>query len=262
VTEVQQEVVWSGSDALRQFLVPIDTLKDHPDNPVRAHEGEILLSLNRFGQTRAILIDGDTIVGGHHVRKAARLAGWTHIAAIPNEFQTREEMLVYLIADNNLARMEDLSPSDQLRLAELAGETNLVGTGMTIDTVEDLRAQLSLIAETDSPVEDRGYTEDEEAAAARAENLRASKPMRETVFMLTQDEADSYSIWLKALQAAYKTAATPNPSAKFVMLTALESAYLQNCPPDGEATQGPTPQTGVSQGDPGDEDSHGAEEAA
>lgn len=96
------ETVWNGAAALKPFLVPVDALEPFPGNPRRGDVQVVVESLKRFGQTRAVLTDGEgsRIVAGHHVRLAAIELGWTHVASIPNEFESEEEAERYLLMDN------------------------------------------------------------------------------------------------------------------------------------------------------------------
>lgn len=100
MARVEAEAVWKGASALRPFLVAVDDLEPFPGNPRRGDVAVVVESLTRFGQTRPLLTDGTKIVAGHHVRLAAIELGWSHVAAIPNEFESDEEAGRYLLMDN------------------------------------------------------------------------------------------------------------------------------------------------------------------
>lgn len=135
-------VVWSGAEKLREHLVPIDELKTFPGNARRGDVERLAESLRRFGQVRAVLVyDDNTIVAGHHITKAARLLGWTHVAAIPSEFASRDEARAYLVADNQLSSLGHVQPVDQISLLEEIERTGeWEGTGFAPEDLEDMRA--------------------------------------------------------------------------------------------------------------------------
>jgi hypothetical protein len=123
--------VWKGAEALRQHLVPIDSLKPFPGNPMREehHVFFIAKSLRDYGQVRAVLtwanapefgLPEGTIVGGHHVWRGAQTdeLKWTHIAAIPAEFSTMESAQDYLVMDNIASARSAEEMAQQLSLTD------------------------------------------------------------------------------------------------------------------------------------------------
>lgn len=152
-TDTDTGVVWEGAEALRQFLVPISDLEPFPGNPRTGDVDAIRASVRRFGQVRAIVVDrsGSRIVAGHHFRLAAEAEGWTHVAAIPNEFSDEDEARAYLLADN---RTHDLGMGDDTallveHLRMLADLDALDGTGYTLDDLDGYLADLARIADAD-----------------------------------------------------------------------------------------------------------------
>jgi ParB-like chromosome segregation protein Spo0J len=148
---VTEAIRWEGAEALRQHLVPIDSLKPDPENhrfnlatpqgrgAKTKHLKRLQESLLRWGQVRAVLTDADDVlVAGHHVTEAARLIGWTHVAAIIAEFATEEDRHDYNIADNVLATRGWESATDQVTLFE--GISSFEGTGLSLDEVEAMKA--------------------------------------------------------------------------------------------------------------------------
>lgn len=154
MTEVER--VWRGAKALEPFLVPIDELEPFPGNPRRGDRDSVRASLRRFGQVRPILTAAENakrIVAGHHLALGATDEGWTHIAAIPNEFASEEEARAYLLADN---RTHDLGGyADDLLLEQLdaARKTGLAGTGYSEAFVDDLdkRMKAAFAPSSDAP---------------------------------------------------------------------------------------------------------------
>jgi ParB-like chromosome segregation protein Spo0J len=136
------EVIWSGAAELQEHLLPIGDLKPFPGNARRGDVPRIAQSLRRFGQVRAVLIyDDRTIVAGHHVVKAATTLGWTHVAAIPAEFGSRDDARDYLVADNQLATLGHVEPAAQMTLLDAIEQSgSFEGTGFTADDLADARA--------------------------------------------------------------------------------------------------------------------------
>lgn len=135
-------IVWSGADRLAAFLVPISELKPFPGNSRRGDVERLMESLTRFGQVRPVLVlDDHTIVAGHHIVKAATRLGWTHVAAIPAEFESRDDARAYLIADNQLAALGGIDSADQMSiLEEIAESGRWEGTGFSADDLADMQA--------------------------------------------------------------------------------------------------------------------------
>lgn len=133
---------WFGAEALRRQLVPIDSVRPHPGNPRRGALDEIANSLSEFGQLRPILLDSEgVIIAGNHTWKAAQDLGWTHIAAIPNDFAEPAEARAYLLADNKLSDLGDYERSELVELlTEVEESAAWHGTGYTQDDLDHYRA--------------------------------------------------------------------------------------------------------------------------
>lgn len=156
-TAAKTKPVWNGPQALRRFLVAIADLEPFPGNPRRGDVASVARSLERFGQTRPILVDGTgaRIVAGHHVTLAAATLDppWTHVAAIPNEFASDDEALAFLLADN---RTHDLGDYQRDLLAEhlrtlQATVAGLVGTGYSVEYLAALDRDLELARQRAEP---------------------------------------------------------------------------------------------------------------
>src|SRR5215467_1509302 len=110
-------------------LWPVDKLLPYIRNP-KTHPPEqvalIARSLERFGQTQAVLLDGDDgpskgeIIAGHGRVLAAQALGWTHLRAAEARGWSEDEKRAYRIMDNELGS-ERLAPYDgELLRIELA----------------------------------------------------------------------------------------------------------------------------------------------
>jgi len=134
------ETRWEGAEPLRQHLVPIDSLVPDPKNgrfdlstpqgrgAQTKHLKRLQESLLRWGQVRAVLVDPDGMLVE---------LGWTHIAAISNEFASDDDRHDFSIADNHLAAQGWAGRANQLALGESV--TELTGTGFDADQLESLR---------------------------------------------------------------------------------------------------------------------------
>jgi len=154
-------------------VVPLGAIEAHPRNYQRHPESqiaELMASLRRFGQVRSLVVQeqdgGYLMVAGHGVMEAARRLEWEELRAdvLPATW-TAEQVMAYLVADNELAKQAE---PDEVQLATLlkeleAAEFGLEGLGWDKDELERLIVEL----ETDEePPADPGPQLD------RAEELR------------------------------------------------------------------------------------------
>jgi len=146
------------ADALRSLAVPIDSVRPHERNPRHGDIGALTQSLERFGQTKPVIVQASTgrILGGNHTWRAAKALGWTEIAvhAMDVDAPTADAIL---IADN---RIGDLGGYDDTLLAGilagLADADALAGTGYD---GSDVDALLAKIASEALPTEFKEYDE-------------------------------------------------------------------------------------------------------
>ena len=180
------EVIWEGAEPLREYLVPVVELTEHPQNVDKNTVPELMNSLVRFGQVRPILVQEGMVVAGHHLRKAAINLGWTHIAAIPHEFLSENEMYDYLVADNVIqenAEYDDANAYVQL----LLGVTDRQGTGVTAEIEQGALVKAGdIYVEVDGDWEGTG--ESPEGAAARQAALEQFTKHHEIPLSLLEEE--------------------------------------------------------------------------
>jgi ParB-like chromosome segregation protein Spo0J len=141
--------VWNGAADLKRFLVEIDSLEPWPGNPNQGDVELVSRSLARFGQVLPISVDGSRIVAGHTRVAAARSLGWTHIAAIPNQFANEEEARAYLVGDNATGRAGGFD--EELLAAQLADLANFEGTGYSQEDAAELAERLAFLADPQFP---------------------------------------------------------------------------------------------------------------
>lgn len=182
-----QPTVWEGAKALRKFLVPIGDLEPWPGNPRRGDIEAVRASLRRFGQVKPVLVDGTRIVAGHHVRLAAAAEGWTHVAAIPNEFTDEEEARAFLLTDNRTSELGSADLGDLTEhLRQLAELDLLVGTGYTADDLDGYMVELRALQEADQQPREVSFT-------ARP---RPPGDEREVVLHFSPSQHEQAEIWL------------------------------------------------------------------
>lgn len=185
------EIVWEGAEALRPFLVPIDTLEPFPGNPRRGDIAELRGSLRRFGQVLPVLADpklgeGERvrIIARHHLVLAATEEGWTHVAVIAHEFADEEEARAYLLADNRLGELGGYDDEALVEhLKQLAELDALAGTGYTTDDLDDRLAALRAAAAV--------------PPATPPERPPPPGDVRELVLLLSTDQGIQFEQWTK-----------------------------------------------------------------
>lgn len=185
------ETVWEGPEVLRPFLVAVDELEPFPGNPRRGDVAVISDSLKRFGQVKAIVTNGARIVAGNHLRQAAVELGWTHIAAIENEFASEEEARAYLLADN---RTHDLGPGyDPQLLVEhlqyLDEFSTIYGTGYSHEDMDQLQADLLRMDSMVSPSTPAG----------------AKLDLVEVVLVFSQEQHRQFAEWIETAATRHGT---------------------------------------------------------
>lgn len=149
-----QRKVWRGPEPLRKMLVPLDSLEPFAGNPRRGDVPAIAKSLARFGQVRPVLTEPPVdetgksrLIAGHHVVLAARDLGWTHIAAIANDFGSDDEARAYLIADNQIPTLGSID--EEALAVQLAALSDFEGTGYTEEQAEEVARRLAFMREPD-----------------------------------------------------------------------------------------------------------------
>jgi len=107
-------------ESLSELMVPIEGLIPLDGNPRRGNVDAIASSYREFGQLKPIVIrkndDGTaTVIAGNHQLKAAKLLGWTHIAAVEMDADNKRA-IAFALADN---RTTELGHSDNTAVIEL-----------------------------------------------------------------------------------------------------------------------------------------------
>lgn len=146
-------------EALAPLIVPLATLREDPEN-VRAHPGPsvdaMVASLEAFGQVKPVVRRADgTVIAGNATLRAARILGWTHLAALTTDL-TGDDAAAFAVADN---RSAEFATWDRARLAEIISELRqedaalALSVGFTndqLDQLEEAHRVLSSALETAS----------------------------------------------------------------------------------------------------------------
>jgi ParB-like chromosome segregation protein Spo0J len=109
-------------------IIPIGSVKPHPDNPRRGDVALIVESLTAHGQFRPIVVNkrDNLILCGSHTHAAAKRLKWTHLAAVVVDVDEDRARRI-LLADK---RTSDLASYDTVGLLESLGSLpTLDGTG-------------------------------------------------------------------------------------------------------------------------------------
>lgn len=133
-------------EALANLAIDIDSVEPHPKNVRQGDVGMISQSLDLNGQYRPIIIQrsSNKIIAGNHTWKAAKMLGWSQIAAQFIDVDD-DRALRIMLADN---KANDAASYDDAELLELlselvASDQSLEGTLFSTDDLDDLVALLS-----------------------------------------------------------------------------------------------------------------------
>lgn len=121
--------------SLEPLLVPIDQVKQHPDNPNNGDDENLKESIQINGFVTAITADANTgyIVAGNTRYRVLHELGATHIPVIWEDSWTEEGAVRYLVGDNASSRRAVMDESQLLALLGNLRDTErgLVGTSIT-----------------------------------------------------------------------------------------------------------------------------------
>jgi ParB-like chromosome segregation protein Spo0J len=136
-------------------IVPINSIKPHPDNPRKGNVAMIAESLRVNGQYNTILVHRPTrlVIAGNHTWKAAKSLGWSNIAI--NWFDgTDAEALEVLLADN---RSSDSSVLDDTAVYSIASSLpSLEGSGYVLEDLTPPSVDLSAYDPPEDPQDEGG----------------------------------------------------------------------------------------------------------
>lgn len=141
------------TDSVKPLLVPIDQVKQHPDNPNNGDDDNLIQSIQINGFVTAITADANTgyIVAGNTRYRALTALGATEIPVIWVDHWDKEGAVRYLVGDNASSARAVM---DQEQLIKLLGdlaetEQGLLGTSITDSEYEKMLTEFA--NETDEP---------------------------------------------------------------------------------------------------------------
>jgi len=141
-------------ESLEALRVPVDNLNHYGKNPRSGDVSAIAESLKVNGQYRPVVVNSRTneVLAGNHTLKAARMLGWSEIAATFVDADEDQAARIVLV-DN---RSNDLATYDDRALADLLEslDGDLSGTGFSNGDLAEMLAGL-----TDDPAELTGRDE-------------------------------------------------------------------------------------------------------
>lgn len=149
-----------AANRLRIDYVPVDSIKVHPENPRRGNVEVIEESISRNGVYQPVVAQRSTghIIVGNHRYLAMRAQGLKEIPVIWRDLSD-EDVLRIMLVDN---RSSELGEFDLEQLVGILDDLqgDLVGTGYTEDSLDDLTAYLEATRLSDLVPETPGQAEE------------------------------------------------------------------------------------------------------
>jgi DNA modification methylase len=148
---------------------PIGELQEHPRNPNHHSKEQVALLakiIREQGWRNPIVVSTRSgyIVAGHARLQAAKTLGLETVPVDEQDFESEENELAHLMADNRIAELAEIN-EDEIKelLRQLDGQIDLDLTGFDQTSIEDLLKEL----------EDTGDPEDAEPQLDKAAELQA-----------------------------------------------------------------------------------------
>ncbi len=142
-------------------LLPAASLKPYKNNPRQHSDAQLdrlVRSIEEFGFTNPILIDGDlNVIAGHGRLMAANLMDLKMVPTLTIEHMTPEQQRAYVIADNQLALNsgwdDDLLQSELAALGDLGFDLTVLGWGDELPSFAD-DPDYSALDDLEDPTDD------------------------------------------------------------------------------------------------------------
>jgi hypothetical protein len=146
---VSEKIQWIAIDELRPY-------SRNPRTHSTAQINQIARSIERFGFTNPVLIDGSNlIIAGHGRMKAARSLGFSVVPVLRIEHLSEAEKRAYILADNRLA--ENAGWDRELLAIELQG---LIDLDFDVELTGFEMPQIDLILEEAAEQNSSSSTDD------------------------------------------------------------------------------------------------------
>jgi ParB-like chromosome segregation protein Spo0J len=168
-------------------MVPIGKLKVHPKNPNRHTEQQVAMLAKiilELGWRHPIIVSNRSgfIVAGHARLEAAKLLSETQVPVDYQDFESNEQEMSYLLADNKIAELAEMDNSllkDILK--DLEGKIDLDLTGFDTGEIQKLIAEPTYPDDVDvKPEKPTTGTKGSESSASSGEPSAPEGPPERT----------------------------------------------------------------------------------
>lgn len=133
---------------VQPLLVPLDQVRQHPDNPNNGDVDALVESIQVNGFYTAITADSATgyIIAGNHRWQALHALGATHIPVIWEE-KDADGLIRVLVGDNKLGKLAVVDDSAQVELLKRlqTTELGLAGSGFTDESFAKYLTDIELL---------------------------------------------------------------------------------------------------------------------
>lgn len=209
--------------------IPIDSIREHPDNYNEGDIGAISESLAAHGFYGAVLVQRSTgyILVGNHRHRSMKLSGAETIPGFWLDCDNDEAKRIMAV-DNRSAALATVDESKLVELlsAAAANPRGLEGTGYDGDDLDDMIARLNAPLVIEPPDSSGGYAESEEERAAREEKIgnytdrKDGGALVEMILVFAVDDRQEVG---ELLDAARKRLKQPDARAADLILEALRA---------------------------------------
>jgi ParB-like chromosome segregation protein Spo0J len=139
---------------VEKLLVPIDSVRQHPDNPNNGSVEDLIDSIKINGFNTVLTVEEGTgyILAGNHRWQALHAMGATHVPVIYAAPSPDGDHRRYMIADNWLGQMAVLDKGLAAQILQdlQESELGLAGTGVTDEDVDRMLIDLAQAAPPDT----------------------------------------------------------------------------------------------------------------
>lgn len=131
---------WIGPDKLREFLVPLSSLKPDPEN-ARLHDDRNLeavrTSLRANGQVQVLVIYQGFVMAGNARLEVMEEEEWTHAAVldVTDHFESMDQARAYALMDNKAGDLADWDYEKVGKLFRTLPEAHHMLTGFSAEEI-------------------------------------------------------------------------------------------------------------------------------
>jgi hypothetical protein len=126
------------AEGLEAILRPIDSVKQHPENPNNGDVEAVIESIQVNGFNGVITVDKttNTIVAGHTKWAALHALGSPVAPMVFQDWDDDEGVYRFLIGDNEVGKLAKMDTQLEIRILKLLKDTQkgLLGTGVSSDS--------------------------------------------------------------------------------------------------------------------------------